>query len=195
MNKKMKILLSAFVLLASAGALQAAGEAGLPDGNNSVSVTGSVNLSTGTSGLTETRRMRTTNQGYQLVYSNSVGRSSWTNVASDTRVFPMDGVDTSTLSANRNVFEVCTSSEPCFLRGFIVGDSMPGTATPLRLRVWDSRGSTDTAVVNPIFDQTNISSGSVQNFDQWVSTGITVMQSGTGKVLWRWDPTKRQNGR
>lgn len=192
MNKKMKILLSAFVLLASAAYVHARGEAGIPDGNNGVSLTGAVRLSTGTNGLTETRLIKTTNDGNLRTYTNGVTRSSWTNVASDTRVVPMDGVDTSTLSANRNVFEVCSSSEPCFLKNVIVSNAQPNTTTAYRIRAWDSRGSTDPAIVTPLLDWNGVSTGTVVNFDRWLSTGLTVMTSGSGMASWNWSVTKQQ---
>lgn len=188
---KKGLLISAFLCLASVGVVRAAGESALPDGNFGASEVGIVQLSTGVGGARQTRQIKTTNDGYLRTYTNGIQRSSYTNVASATSTNVMDGVSTDTTTANRNVFEVCSSSEPCFLKNVLIGDAMPGSTTLLRIRVWDTRGSTDTAFP-PIYDQNSISTGTAITFDRWLSSGITVMQSNPAKASWGWSVTKTQ---
>lgn len=205
-NKYLHLILSIGVL-AIASSLQAADENAKVDGNGQFAINGVARLSTQTAvltgGLDETRRIRTTNDGRLIEYSNVVWRSSMVTSVSSTNTFIVDwdntadsGTATSTVfstrNINSNVFDICYPSAPCFYKGFVVGI----IETAQRVRIWDNRGSTATASLFDMTFNTSTPVGLTVPFDQWFSSGINVHTDRIGGdvssdpiFFHRWQPT------
>ena len=175
-------LLSALVLCANT--VQANSEIAQPDGGFNSSIVGVTIVSTGPGNYrTETRQIRTTNSG-QLRVIYGVEQSSWITVASsaNTRITNTYTQDLSTFvitlsSPNANVFDVASASEPILLKGWVVGGQ-----TLCRFRVFDSRGSTDTAQVRCVYDRILSTGQDNVDFHVWLSSGLTALVTSSGCV-------------
>lgn len=191
---KKNLLLLALTVLALTATARADNQSSIVDGNGQFTDMGTVYLATTStpdqntsaeSLKAETRRVRVTNTG-KLSVVNVVNRSSYTEAASSTATYIIDAVSNSTfpLTYNPNVLDVASSSEPIRLKGFMLGD-----AYNERIRLFDSRGSTDIAFKR--YDVT-VGSATDKTFDVWFSSGLTVMKSGTGKLLYLWESMKQK---
>lgn len=202
-NKTMKALgVLGLSLLVGAGMFRSVyavpGEAAITDGSFGLSEIASVLVATGTAGAAgtsfEVRRIRTAADGKQLVWQG-VSQSSFSNITSSTQTCVVNGqvydsTTTSCQTANRNVFDVGSSSEPIFLSKIVAGN-----LTEERVRVFDTRGSTDPAFSKCLFDRVITStngSGVIPDFSMFLSSGLAVFKSGTGSIFTYWSPTKRQ---
>lgn len=134
---------------------------------------------------TEARNIRTGDEGslYTLFGTN---RSSWTNATTVGSTLTVTGVDSN--SRNINVLAVASSSQPV-----LVVPPLFGQLSAERIRIYDCRGVTSTAVT--LFDKivtSTDSSSNFPNFSVWATSGVTVVKSGTGDVIWRWyDPNQK----
>lgn len=205
MKTKMKALSLALFVIAAAVFCSAVktmaansqvqpGDTAIQDGNYTFSGTGVTRVATGTValplGVDGVRNIAVDNIGRTIVTQYVHKKTSWTNVASSTRIFVQNSVFRSSAQTyNDNVFGVFGSTFPGILRKLWLGDVTDGD----RIRIWDARGDTTAVNVVLVYEKTIYVStpGHVVpiEFDIPLSSGLTFKHTGTSGYSLGWDET------